>query len=169
MDLEARFNLIIQEIPRIRLVVFDFDGVFTNNMVYVSEDGTEWVRCSRADGLGLKLLKKLNIAARILSTEPNPVVLKRSQKLKIACDHGCEDKKARLLEIIDDHGIRLDEVAFVGNDINDLECLDCVGLPIAVADAYPEVLEKASYITKFKGGHGAVREVCELLFHSYNT
>lgn len=169
MNTEARFDPIIQQVPRVRLVVFDFDGVFTNNMVYVSEDGTEWVRCSRADGLGLELLNQLNIAARILSTETNPVVLKRSQKLKIACDYCCQNKKARLLEIIDDYGIRLNEVAFVGNDINDLECLDCVGLPIAVSDASPEVIEKASYITKLRGGCGAVREVCELLFRSYST
>ena len=147
---------------KIRLVAFDFDGVFTDNMVYVHEDGSEIVRCSRSDGLGLRKLELIGINFVIISTEKNPVVSTRSKKLKIRCEQGCEDKKAVLNAMIKEMDISLDQVAFVGNDVNDLPCLDCVGLPIVVQDAHPDVFSYALYQTKAKGGHGAVREVCEL-------
>ncbi len=146
----------------IRLIAFDFDGVFTDNMVYVQEDGSEIVRCSRGDGIGLRKLERAGIKPVIISTETNPVVSVRSRKLKIHCEQGCEDKRAILNDMIKEMGITLDQVAFVGNDINDLPCLDCVGLPIVVKDAHPDVLSYALYQTKAKGGHGAVREICDL-------
>jgi len=153
-------------IAKIRLVAFDFDGVFTDNMVYVLEDGTEAVRCFRSDGLGLQKLKKLGIETVIISTEANPVVSARARKLKIRCIQNCQDKRAVLEEIAGNMDITLDEVAFVGNDINDLPCLECAALPIVVQDAYPDVVPTALYQTKRPGGHGAVREVCDL-FEKY--
>jgi len=149
-------------IGRIRLVAFDFDGVFTDNMVYVSQDGTEAVRCCRSDGIGLQKLNKLGIDTVIISTEANPVVSARARKLKIRCLQGCQDKRAVLEDIAHEKGVTLAEVAFVGNDINDLPCLECVGLPIAVQDAYQEILPAAVYQTQRPGGHGAVREICDL-------
>ena len=149
-------------LAKIRLVAFDFDGVFTDNMVYVLEDGTEAVRCFRSDGLGLQKLKKLGIETVIISTEANPVVSARARKLKIRCVQDCRDKRAALESIAKESGISLGEVAFVGNDINDLPCLDCVALPIVVQDAHPDVVSTARYQTKNPGGHGAVREVCDL-------
>ena len=153
-------------LAKIRLVAFDFDGVFTDNMVYVLEDGTEAVRCFRSDGLGLQKLKKLGIETVIISTEANPVVSARARKLKIRCIQNCQDKRAVLEEIAGNMDITLDEVAFVGNDINDLPCLECAALPIVVQDAYPDVVPTALYQTKRPGGHGAVREVCDL-FEKY--
>ena len=155
-------------ICRIRLVAFDFDGVFTDNMVYVFEDGTEAVRCFRSDGIGLHKLKKIGIETVIISTEANPVVSARASKLKIRCVQNCQDKRAVLEEMAHDQGIRLSEVAFVGNDINDLPCLECVALPIVVQDAHPDVVSTALYQTKNRGGHGAVREVCDL-FEKYRS
>jgi 3-deoxy-D-manno-octulosonate 8-phosphate phosphatase (KDO 8-P phosphatase) len=149
-------------IRRTRMVAFDFDGVFTDNMVYVFEDGSEAVRCSRSDGLGLEKLKKLGIETVIISTEANPVVSARARKLKIQCVQNCEDKRAVLQEIAHEKGISLTEIAFVGNDINDLPCLECVALPIVVHDAHRDVLATARYQTKSPGGNGAVREVCDL-------
>jgi YrbI family 3-deoxy-D-manno-octulosonate 8-phosphate phosphatase len=149
-------------IKNIRLIAFDFDGVFTDNMVYVLEDGTEAVRCYRSDGIGLQKLKKLEIDAVIISTEANPVVSARARKLKIQCFHGCQDKRAVLDEIAEKMGISLDEVAFMGNDVNDLPCLSSVALPIVVKDAHPDVVSIARYRTKSAGGCGAVREVCDL-------
>lgn len=149
-------------IRRIRLIAFDFDGVFTDNMVYVSEDGAEAVRCFRGDGLGLQKLKRAGIEAIILSTEVNPVVAVRSRKLGLSYLQGCEDKRAALEAVAAERGLSLDQVAFVGNDINDLECLMAVGLPIVVADAIPEVVGYARHQTIARGGHGAVREVCDL-------
>lgn len=149
----------------IRLVAFDFDGVFTNNMVYVSQEGVESVRCWRSDGLGLKELKRLGVETIIVSTETNPVVTTRSQKLKMRCIQGCEDKRATLDELLEEFDLELSQVAFVGNDINDLCCLEVVGLPIVVEDAHRDVVASARYQTRTPGGRGAVREVCDLFKH----
>jgi YrbI family 3-deoxy-D-manno-octulosonate 8-phosphate phosphatase len=120
------------------------------------------VRCFRSDGIGLHKLKKLGIETVIISTEANPVVSARAHKLKIRCIQDCQDKRAALEDIAHDQGIGLGEVAFVGNDVNDLPCLECVALPIVVQDAHQDVVSTARYQTKNPGGHGAVREVCDL-------
>ena len=152
-----------REIALVRFVVFDFDGVFTDNHVYVSQDGTEMVRCWRGDGLGLRALERLGVGTAIISTETNPVVTARSKKLKIECTQGCEDKLVALDELRARHGLERHQLAFVGNDINDKTCLEAVGLPIVVGDAHESVLSLARYRTKAMGGRGAVREVCDLI------
>lgn len=146
----------------VRLVAFDFDGVFTDNTVYVSEEGIESVRCWRSDGLGLRELRRLGLGTIIISTETNAVVSVRSRKLAIDCIQGCEDKRATLDAVVKERGISLSEVAFVGNDTNDLCCLEVVGLPVIVQDAHPSVRSVARYQTRAPGGFGAVREVCDL-------
>ena len=151
-----------QLIRGIRLVALDFDGVFTDNTVYVFEDGSEAVRCWRGDGIGLRKLERLGIATAIVSSEPNLVVTARSRKLGIRCVQGVEDKQVALEAIAQELGLSLAQVAFVGNDINDLPCLGSVGLPIVVQDAHPDVIPHARYQTRARGGHGAVREVCDL-------
>lgn len=151
-----------QCIRGIRLVVFDFDGVFTDNKVYVLQDGSEAVRCFRGDGIGLCKLEGAGIELIILSTETNSVVSARSRKLGIRCVQGCENKRAALESIAQEMGLSLAQVAFVGNDINDLPCLTSVGLPIVVQDAHQDVIPHARYVTRARGGHGAVREVCDL-------
>ena len=167
---EEKSNSNISDIVgRIRLVAFDFDGVFTDNMVYVFEDGSEAVRCFRSDGIGLQKLTRMGIETVIISTESNPVVSARARKLKIQCVQDCEDKRAILEDIAQQKGISLKEVAFVGNDINDLQCLTCVALPIVVQDAHPDVIPAALYQTKCPGGHGAVREVCDLFEQTLST
>lgn len=155
-------NSIEKVIRKIRLIGFDFDGVFTDNMVYVLQDGSEAVRCNRSDGIGLQKLKKLGVETVIISTESNPVVSVRAQKLNIRCFQNCEDKTKTLESVTREFGISLDEVAFVGNDINDLACLKCVGFPIVVQDAHPDVVAIARYKTRSPGGSGAVREICDL-------
>ena len=156
-------DAILQEaIRKIRLVAFDLDGVFTDNMVYVLQDGSEAVRCNRSDGIGLQKLRKMGIETVIISTEANPVVSVRARKLKIRCFQNCEDKRKTLENVSREFGISLDEVAFVGNDVNDQPCLNHVGLPIVVKDAHPDVVALARYQTKNPGGYGAVREVCDI-------
>jgi len=150
-------------IRRIRLVAFDFDGVFTDDMVYVTQDGTEAVRCFRGDGIGLQKLTRLGIETVIISTEANPVVSARAAKLKIRCIQDVRDKRIALERFAAELGIALSEVAFVGNDINDLDVLRGVGLPVVVRNAHPDVIEHAIYRTELVGGHGAVREVCDLI------
>jgi YrbI family 3-deoxy-D-manno-octulosonate 8-phosphate phosphatase len=154
--------ILMEAIRKIRLIAFDFDGVFTDNMVYVLQDGSEAVRCNRSDGIGLQKLKKLGIETVIISTESNPVVSARARKLKIRCVQDCPDKRKALEHIAKEIGISLAEVAFVGNDINDRPCLTSVGLPMVVQDAHPDVLSLAAYRTKNPGGYGAVREICDL-------
>jgi YrbI family 3-deoxy-D-manno-octulosonate 8-phosphate phosphatase len=151
-----------ERIRAIRLVAFDFDGVFTDNTVYVLRDGSEMVRCFRGDGLGLRKLEQAGIETVIISTETDPVVSVRSRKLGVRCIQGCEDKKGALETIVKEMGISMAQVAFLGNDINDLSCLTSVGLPMVVQDAHPDVLPHARYQTIRQGGHGAVREICDL-------
>jgi 3-deoxy-D-manno-octulosonate 8-phosphate phosphatase (KDO 8-P phosphatase) len=148
-------------IRRVRLVVFDFDGVLTDNTVAVFADGTEAVTCWRGDGLGLSALKRLGLELFVLSTETNPVVSARCRKLAIPCRQGCEDKKVALAELAREKGVGLEQVAYVGNDINDLECLEAAGLPIVVADAHPSVRKAGRWRTRAPGGRGAVREICD--------
>jgi 3-deoxy-D-manno-octulosonate 8-phosphate phosphatase (KDO 8-P phosphatase) len=156
----------VDEFASVQLVVFDFDGVFTDNTVYVSQDGSESVRCWRSDGLGLSRLKNVGVHSFIVSTEKNPVVTVRAEKLKIGCKQGVEDKAAVIKEICFELGVELDRVMFVGNDINDIPALKLVGLPVGVADAYAEILPYIKMQTSKSGGFGAVREVCDLIFHA---
>jgi YrbI family 3-deoxy-D-manno-octulosonate 8-phosphate phosphatase len=146
----------------IRLVAFDFDGVFTDNLVYVFEDGREAVRCTRADGIGLRELERVAITPVILSSETNTVVAARARKLRVRCIHGVENKLEALTGLARELKLAFDQIAFVGNDANDAECLRAVALPIVVHDAHPSVLPLARYRTTARGGYGAVREVGDL-------
>ena len=148
---------------RIQWLVLDFDGVLTNNKVLVNQNGQESVLCNRSDGLGLQFLKKLGFKILVISKEKNPVVQVRCDKLGIPCIHGCDNKLPTLVEIAKENNLNRQDIAYVGNDINDLECLQWAGISIAVSDALPPVKAVAQYITKAKGGNGAVREVCDLL------
>ena len=147
----------------IKLAVFDFDGVFTDNRVIVSEAGKESVACCRSDGIGLRRLREAGVETLIISTEPNPVVAVRAAKLGITCIHGSPDKLAQLRDEATRRKLSLDEVAFVGNDVNDAGCLQGVGLPVVVADAWPEVKTMARVVLSRKGGEGAVREFCDMV------
>lgn len=152
----------------VQLIVFDFDGVFTDNTVYVNQNGIESVRCWRSDGLGLSRLQDLGVKTFIISTESNPVVTVRANKLKIACKQGVKDKALALLDICDELRINPKHTMFVGNDINDIPAFNSVGFPVAVADAYSEVTPHILFRTKKPGGFGAVREVCDLIFYAKN-
>lgn len=151
---------------KVRAVVFDFDGVFTDNRVIVSEDGRESVVCSRSDGYGLDRLRELGIHMMILSGEVNPVVSVRARKMKLLCRQGVEDKIGELKAAAAAWKVPLNGVAYVGNDINDIGCMKMVGLPVAVADAWPEVLFLARWVLARQGGQGAVREFCDTLWRA---
>lgn len=146
---------------RIGLVVFDFDGVMTDNRVLVMQDGIEGVLCNRSDGLGIGMLRDAGVPMLVLSKEQNPVVTARCRKLKLECIQGIDDKPAALAKILAARGLTHDQVAYVGNDLNDVDCMRSVGLPIAVADAWPVAAKAAKFRTTRNGGHGAVREVCD--------
>jgi YrbI family 3-deoxy-D-manno-octulosonate 8-phosphate phosphatase len=143
-------------------VVTDFDGVHTDDRVLVSEDGTEFITANRSDGMGVRLLREAGVPMLILSTEVNPVVSARARKLDVDVRHGLTDKASALVEWVEQRGLDLARVAYVGNDVNDLACLDLVGWPIAVADAHPLVIAAARVVLTRRGGDGAVRELAEL-------
>lgn len=152
-----------RRIRELRLAAFDFDGVFTDNRVWISQSGEESVCCSRLDGIGLEALRRLGIALAVVSTETNPVVEARCRKLGIDCVRACTDKPAALRDLAARCGARLTEAAFVGNDVNDLPALEAVGLPVIVADAHPAVRRPGWLQTTLPGGRGAVREFCDLV------
>jgi 3-deoxy-D-manno-octulosonate 8-phosphate phosphatase (KDO 8-P phosphatase) len=158
-------KLLSQELlASVKLVAFDFDGVFTDNTVFVTQEGAESVRCWRSDGLGLARLRQVGVQVFIISTEMNPVVTVRSNKLKLNCKQGVEDKAATILQVCKELGIAPEITMFVGNDINDIPAFKVVGIPVAVADAYPETYPHIIYRTTKPGGFGAVRELCDLVF-----
>lgn len=157
-----------RKLALVQLVVFDFDGVFTDNTVYVDQYGVESVRCWRSDGLGLSRLREIGVKTFIISTEANPVVTVRANKLKIACRQSVEDKSSALLDICEELGVDPGNVMFVGNDINDIPAFKSAGFPVAVADAYPEVDPFIIFRTVKPGGFGAVREICDMIFLARN-
>jgi len=156
-----------KDFSKIKLMVCDFDGVMTDNKVIVKEDGSEAVICNRSDGLGIETLKNFGIGVMVLSKERSKVVAARCNKLKIGCIFGSDDKLRSLREEVKKRNLSLEQVCFIGNDINDIECLKAACIGIAVADSHEKVLEIADIVTKRKGGEGAIREVCDmLLFYS---
>lgn len=144
-------------------LVTDFDGVHTDDGAYVDEDGNEQVRVHRGDGMGISRLVKSGVPVMILSKERNPVVTRRAEKLRVDVAQGIDNKASILDAWITANDLDPARVAYVGNDINDLEAFDVVGWPIAVADAHPRVLAAARVILDRPGGRGAVREVCDLI------
>lgn len=155
---------IVERLPRRpAALVMDFDGVFTDNRVIVDQDGREAVLCNRSDGLGLERLKGLGLPLLVLSKERNPVVRARCNKLDIDYLQGVEDKGPALVDWCAQRGLNLAATVFVGNDVNDLPCLEVVGCAVAVADAYDEVLAVADVVLSRPGGHGALRELADAL------
>lgn len=144
-------------------VVTDFDGVHTDDTAGLDELGRESVRVSRADGAGVASLRAAGVPVLILSAEANPVVSRRAEKLGVDCMQGLTDKGEALREWAAARGIRLDRIAYLGNDRGDIPALDLVGWPMAVPDATPDVLERARHVLQRHGGHGAVRELAELV------
>jgi 3-deoxy-D-manno-octulosonate 8-phosphate phosphatase (KDO 8-P phosphatase) len=151
-------------LERVRLAVFDFDGVFTDNRVWVSELGDETLAFSRSDGLGLRRLEEVGVRPLIVSMEQNPIVTARAGKLEVDCMQGVGDKLTVLHQRAGELGVALEDTAYVGNDINDAECLRAVGLPVVPADAWPEVAPLARWVLSRAGGTGCVREFCDAVW-----
>ncbi|MGE0791458.1 MAG: HAD hydrolase family protein [Sandaracinaceae bacterium] len=151
------------ELGRVELLLLDFDGVLTDNAVFVDQGGVESVRCHRGDGWGIARLKDAGVMVEVVSTETNPVVAARCAKLGVACHQAVGDKGALIDAMLRERGLSPASVAFVGNDVNDLGALERVGLPIAVADAVPSVKGVARFVTSARGGHGAVREIADAI------
>jgi YrbI family 3-deoxy-D-manno-octulosonate 8-phosphate phosphatase len=155
---------------KIDLVICDFDGVITDNRVWVDQDGRESVAAYRSDSIRIRELREQGIEVLILSSEPNRVVEARAKKMGVEAIHGIgiQEKGRVMREILAQKNIQAENVIFVGNDLNDLPCFEVAGWSVAVADAYPEVIRAADFVLSKAGGHGALRELCDLLLRQAN-
>jgi YrbI family 3-deoxy-D-manno-octulosonate 8-phosphate phosphatase len=154
---------------RVRFAIFDFDGVFTDNRVWMNERGEEALAFSRSDGLGLRRLDEVGVQYLIVSMEQNAIVGARARKLHVDCVQGVDDKLSVVRDRTAAVGVSLDQTAFIGNDINDADCLRAVGLPVVPADAWPEVVPLASWVLSRPGGTGCVREFCDAVWEAQRT
>ena len=152
---------------RVELVICDFDGVLTDNRVWVDQDGRETVAAFRSDSPRIRELRERGMDVMILSSEPNPVVAARAKKMGVEAIHGVgiQDKGRVMREVLAQKNIPAENVIYIGNDLNDLPCFEVAGWSVAVADAYSEVIRAADYVLKARGGHGALREVCDLILN----
>ena len=148
----------------VRAVVFDFDGVMTDNAVYLSEDGKESVRCNRGDGWGIARLRDAGIRLAVMSSELNPVVRARCEKLELECFQGLgRSKLGKFTAWCTEHDLDLAHTVYVGNDANDVDCLAAAGVGVVPADAHRSVRHVADWVLAAEGGKGAVRELCDLI------
>lgn len=153
----------------IQLFVFDFDGIFTDDKVYVDENGIESVACSRFDSLGVSKLfasieqLKLTTPVIVISTETNSVVTARCEKMKLQCFSGVVDKAKFVTEFAQAQNRNLKLSLFAGNDINDFSAMLLFGLRFAPANAHPRIKRIATHNLKSFGGNGFVRELIEII------
>jgi 3-deoxy-D-manno-octulosonate 8-phosphate phosphatase (KDO 8-P phosphatase) len=150
-------------LDNITTVVCDFDGVLTNNSVFVSDEGHEYVSCSRSDGIGFDLMKKIGMNTFILSTEVSNIVQYRSRKMNVKAFNGVSNKKDFLINYCMEKTINIDSIAYIGNDLNDLDVMQMVGLKVCPADAWIEIINISDLVLKTKGGQGVVREFAAIL------
>lgn len=151
----------------VSLVVFDFDGVMTDDRVWVNQDGVEFVAANRGDGMGVELLLKAGFKSVIISTEPNPAVAARAKKIGLPYFHDISDKASVLTRYLKKESISPAETVYVGNDINDLPCFPIAAYAVVTADAHEKARREADLILTRSGGHGAVREICDILIDRY--
>jgi 3-deoxy-D-manno-octulosonate 8-phosphate phosphatase (KDO 8-P phosphatase) len=153
----------------IRAVGFDFDGVFTDNKVWIGQDGAEWVRCDRGDGLAIRMLQAaiarglMRAEVFILSRERNPVTEARARKIGLECHSGCDDKLAFVEARLRAAEAGFAQLVYVGNDLNDLPVMTRAGFSVAPADAHDRVRQIASVVLPQRGGEGFVRAFVEHL------
>jgi 3-deoxy-D-manno-octulosonate 8-phosphate phosphatase (KDO 8-P phosphatase) len=149
---------------QIRLFATDVDGVLTDAGMYYAESGDEWKKFDTRDGMGIKLLQKAGIITAIVTQERTKLVARRAEKLTIPELHqGVLDKLSLVREMASRYGLTLSQVAYIGDDINDLETLKAVGFSATPADGMPQVAAVVDYICQKKGGEGAVREIIEMI------
>ncbi|MFA5856735.1 MAG: HAD hydrolase family protein [Candidatus Pacearchaeota archaeon] len=183
---DIQSNELKERLGKIQLVATDFDGVWTDNRVIQNQDGSESIVRSRSDSLAIDLLNESGLYNKksyielqgknpdsldlvILSRETNPVVSSVAKKISVKCQQSAYKKIDAFEDEIKSRGLEYSQVMFIGNDLNDIECLRRVlgkGIAVAVNDSYPQVVDVADYITRRKGGDGAVREAIELILYA---
>jgi 3-deoxy-D-manno-octulosonate 8-phosphate phosphatase (KDO 8-P phosphatase) len=163
-------NNVLAKAAQIKLLVCDVDGVFSDGRIYLGNDGEELKAFHTKDGFGIKALGASGVAVAIITGRNSTIVANRMKALNVAhIIQGQEDKLPALSNLIEQLNITINEVAYIGDDVPDLPCIEAVGLGISVSDAHPLVLRAADYATFTRGGFGAVREICDLIMQSQNT
>jgi N-acylneuraminate cytidylyltransferase len=149
----------------IKLIVSDFDGVISDGRVWTDQDGRETVVASRSDSMRVHELREHGIEVIILSSEPNPVVRARADKMGVEAVQGIDlrGKGEALKKLLADKKIDASQVVFIGNDFNDLPCFEIAAWAVAVGDAYPEATQAADFVLRTPGGYGALRELCDMV------
>ncbi len=152
------------EIPEIKMLLTDCDGCLTDAGMYYSEFGDELKKFNTRDGMGFALLRRRGIITGIITSECVDLNRRRAEKLKLDIfESGCKDKVAVVSRICSEYKIDFNNVCYIGDDINDVGVIKLVGLGCAPADAMPQVINAARYVTKAKGGEGVIREVVDLI------
>ncbi len=158
---------LLAKLKGIRLFATDVDGVLTDAGMYYSESGDELKKFNTHDGMGIKLLQKAGLITAFVTQERTKLVARRAERLAIPELHqGVMDKLAVIREMAEQHGLSLQQVAYIGDDVNDLEALGAVGFSCSPADGLPHVLATVDYVCRKKGGEGAVREVVEMILEA---
>jgi len=154
-------------LKHIRLFATDVDGVLTDAGMYYSESGEELKKFNTRDGMGIKLLQRAGLITALVTQERTKLVARRGEKLMIPEVHqGVMDKLSLVREMAERHGLSMDQVAYMGDDINDLSTLQAVGFSATPADGLPQVLAAVDYVCTKKGGEGAVREIVEMILQA---
>ncbi|MCL2039919.1 MAG: HAD hydrolase family protein [Bacteroidetes bacterium] len=162
-------NELYEKLSQIKLFVMDVDGTLTDGGIYYSVEGLQLKKFCVYDGMGISLLNQSNINTMIMSSDDSEIPLKRAEKIKITYSLvGVKRKKTALLECLETLNISIDEVAFIGDDINDIELLEICGFSACPSNAMDIVKEKVNYVCNKKGGEGAVREVCDMILLAKN-
>lgn len=157
----------VQQAARVALMGFDVDGVLTDGTLYYSAQGDEIKAFSSLDGHGLKMLQQAGVAVAIISGRSSRALELRAANLGISELHmGIEDKRGRMAEIAARHGIDLAQTGYMGDDVVDLPVLRACGFSASVADGHDEVRARVDFVAGKSGGHGAVREVCDLILRA---
>jgi len=154
-------------IEEIKAIAMDVDGVLTDGGVWWGPDGEEWKRFHFADIMGLSLARKSGLAIALISGEDSPLVDRMAAKFNLTdVFKNCKDKAAALQTFAERHGFRVEEICFIGDDVNDIAALKIAGLSACPSDARPSVREQCQFVARLGGGNGAVREVVDLLLAS---
>lgn len=161
---------VFEKATQIRLVVFDVDGVLTDGSLYLDDEGKEYKAFYARDGLGMTMLQKTGVIIGIITARRSKVVTHRMQDINVQHVYqGQADKLLALKQLCDKLSLTPQQLAYVGDDLNDVPVMQQVGLAIAVADAHPLVIKQAHWQTQAAGGRGAAREICELIMQAQGT
>jgi len=161
---------ILKQAKKIKLVIFDVDGVLTDGSLFFGDDGQEYKAFYSRDGLGIKLLQRTGVEVGVITARSSKLVNHRMENLGIKhLYQGRLDKIAAFNDLVSKLGVNADETAYAGDDVIDLPVMKKVGLAIAVQDAHPFVKKHAHWITEHNGGRGAARDICELIMEAQGT